>query len=124
MQDHPPQPDGWDRPLRRRVEQLLPNWPVICSQMGCRLPKSPMREAGVCRGTDSPYLGPPQPPTLLWVDDPRLLEYSSMLEGYPEVSEEEDDWEEGSEAGEDPADEEEVFEFDEYAWGEGVGLLS
>ena len=44
-----------------------------------------------------------------------------MSEGYPEVSEEDDDWEEGGEAGEDLADDEWPFEFDDYALGEGVG---
>ena len=120
-QDHPPQPDGWDLPTTGRVEQLLAQLATdFAAEWDAAFPNFP-GEARVCRGTDSPYLGPPQqPPTPLWVDDPRLLEYSSMSEGYPEVSEEEDDWEEGSEEGEDPADGEEAFEFEEYAWGEGV----
>ena len=84
----PPQPDQWDPPTVGGVGQLLAQLAEdFAADLDAAFPNF-MREARICLGTDSPYLGSPrQPPTSLWVDDPRLFEYSSMSEGYPEVSE-------------------------------------
>ena len=83
----PPQLDQWDLPTVGGVGQFLAQLANnFAAELNAAFPDF-LGGAGICFGTDSPYLAPPwQPPTSLWVNDPLLLEYSSILEGYPEVS--------------------------------------